>query len=131
MALIVLDASVVIAHLETLDAHHEAATAAVAAYHDADLRLPASAYAESLVLATRAGRLDRARLAIRSLGLAIVPIDDRVAEVTASVRARIPTLRLPDALVLGCGEALDADVVLTADRRWHGYPRVQVVGVDP
>jgi hypothetical protein len=36
--------------------------------------------------------------------------------------------RLPDALVLAYAEALDADVVLTTDRRWsRASARVRVV----
>ena len=49
MALIVLDASVLIALLDPNDALHTAARAALARYAGDDLKLPASAYAESLV----------------------------------------------------------------------------------
>ena len=54
MALIVLDASVVIAHLDPSDAHHSEATALLLEHADDDLRLPASAYAETLVDPARA-----------------------------------------------------------------------------
>lgn len=127
MALIVLDASVVIAHLDPSDGLHLAATEVLLEYAAEDLRLPASAYAESLVDPARKGRLDEARRAIAVLQLQIVPIDGAQAERAASLRARERGLRLPDALVLACGEQLSADVILTADRRWRRFERVRSI----
>jgi len=128
VALIVLDASVLIAHLDPSDAVHGAGTQALLTHAADDLRLPASAYAEILVDPARRGRVDEARDRIASLRLEIVPIDSRLAERAASLRARERLIRLPDALVLACGEELDADAVLTADRRWRRFDRVQLVG---
>ena len=127
MALIVLDASVVIAHLDSADALHTAATEALLEVADDDLRLPASAYAEALVDPTTKGQLARARDRIGALGLGIVPLDAAIAERAASLRARHRTLRLPDALVLATAEELEADAVLTGDRRWRRLPRVRVI----
>lgn len=128
MALIVLDASVVIAHLDRTDALHDAATKALVEYAAEDLRLPASAYAESLVDPARRGRLDDARDALRALQLEIIPIDRPVAERAATLRAHERGLRLPDALVLACGELLQADAILTADHRWRRFERVRLMG---
>lgn len=128
MALIVLDASVVIGHLDPADALHEAATQAFVEHVEDDLRLPASAYAEALVDAARTGKLDEIRAKIAALRLTIVPIDVPLAERAAAIRGHEPSLRLPDALVLACGDVLDARAVLTADRRWARFPRVTVVG---
>lgn len=128
MALIVLDASVLIAHLDPADAVHTPATKALLAHAADDLRLPASAYAETLVDPARSGRLDEARERIVSLQLQIVPIDSRLAEAAAKLRAHERSIRLPDALVLACGEQLDADAILTADRRWRRFERVRLVG---
>ena len=128
MALIVLDASVVIAHLDPADALHAQATAALLEHAHDDLRLPASAYAESLVEPARAGRREEARAAIASLRLAIVPIDETIAEHAAELRARARALRLPDALVLSCGEILGADAVVTGDQRWQRFPRIRMIG---
>lgn len=128
MALIVLDASVVIAHLDPADAHHDAATAVLVGYADDDLRLPASAYAETLVDPARSGRLDQARDAIELLGLRIEPIDETIADRAASLRARRRGPRLPDALVLACGDVLEANAIVTADRRWRRFERVRVIG---
>lgn len=127
MALIVLDASVVIAHLDPNDGLHSAATEALLEYAADDLRLPASAYAESLVDPARKGRLDEARRAIGELHLQIVPLDGAQAERAANLRARERGLRLPDALVLACGEQLSADVVVTADRGWRHFERVRLI----
>ena len=127
MALIVLDASVLIAHLDPDDSLHRAATAALLRHADADLSVPASAYAEALVDPARAGRLDEARDAIQHLDLQVVPIDRPIAERAASLRARERSLRLPDALVLACGEIMGADAVLSGDRRWRGFDRVELI----
>src|SRR5579883_1007836 len=55
MAVIVLDASVVIAFLDSSDAHHASAVAALAAHQSEQLVLPASTYAEILVGPYRRG----------------------------------------------------------------------------
>jgi predicted nucleic acid-binding protein len=119
VALIVLDASVVIALLDAHDALHPAARAALARHAGDDLRLPASAYAESLVGPARRGRLAAAKRAIAALLLEIAPITAQVAEEAAGLRARHPGLRLPDALVVATGSVLGAEVVLTGDARWR------------
>jgi predicted nucleic acid-binding protein len=128
VALIVIDTSVVIAHLNPNDALHQAATRTLLSHAADDLRLPASAYAEALVDPARTGRLDEARDAFTALRLDIVPVDRELAERAASLRARERNLRLPDALVLACGDLLGADAVLTADRRWRRFERVRVIG---
>jgi predicted nucleic acid-binding protein len=128
VALIVLDASVVIAHLDPGDALHEQATRAMLEHAADDVRLPASAYAESLVDPVRKGRLDEAREALVALQLQIVPVDRPLAERAAILRARERDLRLPDAIVLACGQLLEADAVLTGDRRWRHFDRVKLIG---
>ena len=128
MALIVLDASVLIAHLDPADALHEPARRALAEHSADDLRLPASAYAETLVVPSRRGALEEARRRIGQLALTLVPIDALLAEQAAAIRGGQPAVRLPDALVLACGEVLDAQAVLTSDRRWTRFDRVRVIG---
>jgi hypothetical protein len=56
VALIVLDASVVIAHLDAREALHTQATNYLDSHAGDDFRLPASAYAEVLVEPARTGR---------------------------------------------------------------------------
>ena len=127
MALIVLDASVVIALLDPGDTLHDAARAAMLDRSDDDLLLPASAYAETLVVPARRGHLAAARVKVAALGLRLLPIAEAVAERAAELRAQHDALRLPDALVLACGDVLDASTVLTGDRRWASFERVRVL----
>ena len=128
MALIVLDASVVIAHLGAGDTLHALATSYMREHIHDDLRLPASAYAEVLVDPARSGRVADIRQAINDEGVTIEPITSEVAERAASLRAASRGLRLADAFVLGTAEALGADEVATGDRRWRRFDRVRVIG---
>jgi predicted nucleic acid-binding protein len=129
VALIVLDASVVIAQRDSSDAHHSAARKALAEVAAEDLRLPASTYSEALVGPARRGTLRRARADIEAFGLQVEPISPEIAEEAARLRGSHRTLRFPDALVLACADVLKADVVLTADASWRRYSRrVSVIG---
>ena len=123
MALIVLDASVVIGHLDPADAHHEAAVTALLSHAADDLRLPASAYSETLVGPARKGRAHEAREKIKALSILIEPLTEEMAERASALRAKHRALRLPDALVLACGDALSADLVLTTDHRWSRWSK--------
>lgn len=128
MGTVVLDAGVVIGALDDADAHHVAAIASIAARSEDDLRLPASAYSEVLVVPARTGRLDEVRSDLASLGLGVDPIAASAAEEAARLRARHPSLRLPDALVIAHAEAIGADELLTTDARWKRFStRVRVV----
>ena len=128
MALVVLDAGVVIAALETTDANHAAAIASLGRYANDDVRVPASALAEALVSPCRRGIENEVRQTIENLGFAVVPLDEDIAVLAAALRARHRTVRLPDALVAATGVALEADVVLTTDRRLARLPRFKLVG---
>ncbi len=119
MALIVVDASVLIALLDPGDALHPAAMAALTKHAGDDLKVPASAYSESLVGPARRGHLAAAKSAIASLLMDVVPITGAIAEHAAELSARHPGLRLPDALVVATGTALSADTVLTGDAGWR------------
>jgi predicted nucleic acid-binding protein len=119
----------VIGALDDADAHHSAAIESIAVRGDDDLRLPASAYSEALVVPERLGRVDAVKLDLANLALEVEPIGAETAEVAARVRARHPSLRLPDALVLAHAEVIDADELLTTDTRWKRFSRrVTVVG---
>jgi predicted nucleic acid-binding protein len=128
MALVVLDAGVVIAHLDPEDSHHEAAAASLADHAGDDLRLPASAYAETLVDAYTSGRAGETASKIAALDIHVEVLDAVTAERAAQLRAQHRSLRLPDALVLATAEKVKADAVLTTDRRRRRYPRVRIVG---
>jgi predicted nucleic acid-binding protein len=119
VALIVVDASVMIALLDPADGLHQAAARALTSRAGDDLKLPASAYSESLVAPARSGALSAAKAAITSLLIDVVPITEGIAEDAAELRGRHPKLRLPDALVIATGKALNADTVLTGDAAWR------------
>lgn len=119
MALIVLDASVLIALVDPADALHAGMTAALRRYAGDDLKIPASAYSESLVGPAKRGRVKEAKDAVRMLLAEVVVLTDHIAEEAAELGARYPKLRLPDALVLATGTVLDADVILTGDPGWR------------
>ncbi len=130
MALIALDASVLIALLDPNDPHHQQARACLDAHADDDLRIPAHTLAEALVHPARAGKERAARRLIAGLEIAVDPIDEEVAVAAARLRARHgPALRLPDALVIAYADVSKAKSVLTADARWIGLSRrVELVG---
>lgn len=125
MALVVLDASVVIAFLDSNDPHHAAAVAAVSAARDEEIVLPSSAYAEVLVGPYRRGSSAVRRLEefIADLGMQIAPLTREIASRAARLRAKTPRVSLPDALVLATGDALGARRILTADRAWAGVSK--------
>lgn len=132
MGAVVLDTSVVIGFLNTDDAHHKAATAAITEHRDALHRfvLPATVLAEALVSAARhdPGRLAEVRRLIDSLFGPTRMVDESVAVEAARVRARHKSVQLPDAVVIATGVVDEAIQILTADRRLgRADRRVRVV----
>ena len=128
MALIVLDASVVIALLDPADALHAAAKREFDRVAGDDLALPASALAETLVAPARVGRVAAVRGQLNALEIRIVEGGEEVAVVAAEMRARHKGLRLPDALVLATAELLEAELLLTGDASWKGLSgKVRIV----
>jgi len=134
MGLTVVDAGVVIAVLDSEDAHHDHAREALAAGRDRGDRLavPASAYAEVLVAPLRrdpvgADAVDRF---LDALPATVEPATRQIARRAAELRARHGNrLRLPDALVVATAMDLEADRVLTTDARWPDLGiTVDVVG---
>jgi len=124
VAVVVLDASVVIAFLDANDSHHTRAVSALSAAMTSDVVLPASAYAEVLVEPWRRGAdaVAHVRKFVADFGIRIEPLTAEVAERAARLRSRHRGLRLPDALVLAATDILDADV-LTCDRTWTRVSR--------
>jgi predicted nucleic acid-binding protein len=122
VALIHLDAGVLIGFLDADDAHHGAARTAIAAAVDhADrLAMAASALAECLVGPARRG--DNAVKLVHELRerlpIEIIELDVDIATAAARLRARHRSLRLPDALVIATASMDDADHLVTTDRRW-------------
>lgn len=119
---VVVDASILIAILDRNDAKHAVAVAAIDRLRADGLRLPASAYAETLVRPFRrgAGAVAEVDETIDDLSIDVVAITRDIARRAAGIRARHPSMTLPDALVLATGEELGARVV-TADAAWRRF----------
>jgi predicted nucleic acid-binding protein len=113
---IVVDASVLIAHLDENDALHDRAVDALLAAADHPLECSPITLAEVLVGPARAGRLRDARSAITDLGVAEIPLGDDAAGRLAELRADT-ALKMPDCCVLLAAEGGQAEAVLTFDDR--------------
>jgi predicted nucleic acid-binding protein len=131
MALIHLDAGVVIGLLDAEDTHHRSATdALVAAQHSgARLAMAASACAECLVGPSRRGARAVATVGelFQRLPIHIVELDADTVRRAAALRAKHAALRLPDAFVLATAAEHSADQLITTDRRW---PTTRKLGLD-
>lgn len=129
MALLIVDASVVIAFLDDRDATHDKAVHALTLTAKDDRVLPASVLAEVLVHPHRVGAPAVAHVE-RTIGLLvgrIEPLSADIARAAARLRAENARLRIADAFVLATGEALDAEV-MTADRSLAAIaPRARLV----
>ncbi len=118
MGTLILDASVLIGLLDTLDPHHLTALDDVEAADQEEraLHTPASAYSEALVAFARADRVADARESIAGMGITIAPLTAQIAERAAGLRAEHERLRLPDALVLATARELNAELLTYDDR---------------
>lgn len=124
MGVALLDTSAVVGFLHVDDALHAAADAAVrAAAREHALAVSAVTFAE-LLTGAKLGHHDEPLLRrfLTEAVAARIPVDERVAERAAELRAVRRTLRMPDALILATGD-LHADVVVTGD---HGWRAVEV-----
>lgn len=132
MGAIVLDTSVLLGILDVGDAHHQNAAQLVTRYTvaGAEFGLPASVLSEVLVSEARRGQpaVEKRRAHLVSMFGPVRPIDEEVAVEAARLRARHRSLRLPDALVIATGIVDNADLIVTADKRWSGMDeRVHVL----
>jgi predicted nucleic acid-binding protein len=113
---IVIDASVLIAHLDENDALHERAIDALLNAADQPLGCSPITLAEVLVGPARAGRLRDAREAISDLGVTEVPLGEDAPARLAALRSET-ALKLPDCCVLLAAEDASAQAILTFDDR--------------
>ncbi len=112
--LTVLDASVLLAHLDDTDPHSEAARRILA---EADgLAASTLTLAEALVGAVGAGRLDEQRAVIAELEISEIGIGPGAAAELALLRAETG-LRMPDCCVLHAAAVSGADAVATRGQR--------------
>ena len=117
-----VDAGVVIGHLDRANPHHHTATNALreAASSAQRLALPVTAFAECLVYPTKAGSGTAARFeaALASIPISVLNTDVDIARSAAMLRAEHPSLKLPDAFVIATAAVHEADALITTDRRW-------------
>ena len=120
--LVIVDAGVVIGHLDRANPHHEAATHALAAAASVAecLMLPVTAFAECLVYPAQAGSkaTERFEAALAAIPIGVLDANADVARTAAGLRAEHPSLKLPDAFVIATAIVHKADALLTTDRRW-------------
>jgi len=112
---IVVDASVLIAHLDATDAHHQVASALLLAVADEPLAASPLTLAEVLVGPARGGQIDRGKALLHQLDVTSVPIDDDAPARLAVLRATT-NLKLPDCCVLLAAERSHAAVATFDDR---------------
>lgn len=113
--MIVLDASVLIAHLDGRDAHHAAATERLLDAAAEQFAASSITLAEILVAPTRTGRAAEARAALRTLDVRELPVPAGAAPRLAALRVETG-LKLPDCCVLLAAEDANATVVTFDDR---------------
>jgi predicted nucleic acid-binding protein len=112
--LTVLDASVLLAHLDDTDPYAEDARAILS--EAGALAASTLTLAEVLVGAARAGRLDEQLAVLAELQIAEVPIDRGSAGWVALLRAETG-LRMPDCCVLHAAAVSGAQAIATRDER--------------
>jgi predicted nucleic acid-binding protein len=120
VALVVLDASVVIAFLDPDAALRDAAVEALTEHLHDELLTPTSAYAEILVAPHRRGTEAVAEIEafISDFSIRLEALSPAIARAAARLRSESRSLRLPDAFVLATAEELGAETVLTGDESW-------------
>lgn len=119
--MIVLDASVLIAHLDARDIHHARAKRLLADTDGESLGASTISLAETLVAPARAGRLADATAALERLGVRELPLVDGASGRLAQLRAKAGR-KLPDCCVLlaaqeyrGTVASFDSSLVDAAD----------------
>lgn len=101
--MIVLDAGVLIAHLDGRDAHHRRATRLLVDTGAEPLGAGTITLAETLVAPARAGRLADVTEVLERLGVIELPLGDRATARLAQLRADAGR-KLPDCCVLLAAE---------------------------
>lgn len=118
--MIVLDASVLIAHLDGSDRHHAKARSLLETNSGESLGVSPITLAETLVSPARAGRLEDAEAALQRLGVQELPLREGAPGRLAEMRAEVG-LKMPDCCVLlaaqdheGIVASFDSDLLSAA-----------------
>jgi predicted nucleic acid-binding protein len=112
---IVLDASVLIAYLDSEDAQHDRAETLLARAIDDDFAVNTLTLAEVLVMPARRSRLGTARKALEDLDVHELTFPADSAVTLAELRA-VTNLKMPDCCVLLAAEDARASVASFDDR---------------
>jgi predicted nucleic acid-binding protein len=113
---IVLDASVLIAHLDATDVHHTRAAEALLVHAPQGFGASPITLAEVLVGPIRRERLEAAWAALQDLGVGEVPWREDACRRLAALRA-LTSLKLPDCCVLLAAQDARAHSIVTFDER--------------
>lgn len=114
--MIVVDASVLIAHLDAGDLHHQDATRSLEDAASDPFAASTITLAEVLVGPARAGRLEAARAALQAMGVREIELGADAAARLATLRAETQ-LKLPDCCVILAAEEANARRLLSFDDR--------------
>ncbi len=125
--MIVIDASVLIAHLDADDAHHARAEVLLEAAGATPLSASRLTLAEVLVGPTRTGKLEVAMAALSQLGIDGVGLDANAPARLAGLRAST-RLKMPDCCVLLAAEQVNGQVA-TFDASLAAAARALGLGV--
>lgn len=107
--MIVLDASVLVGHLDARDPHHAKATALLETSDTEPLGASTITLAETLVAPARAKRLEEARAALARLGVEELALGEDAPTRLAELRAATGC-KLPDCCVLAVARRRDGSV---------------------
>ena len=110
--LVVLDAGVLIALLDSTDAHHDWALGLFNETLSDEWTMSALTYAEVMVYPQQAGRLREFKKSVAGLNLDIRGMDGEDAETLASLRAQTG-LKMPDAVVVNLAATSAANLATT------------------
>jgi len=125
---IILDASVLIAHLENGDSHHARATDMLLDHCDDEFASSAITLAEVIVGAIRASRGGYAREALAELQVQTLGLGADAAWELAQLRVRTG-LKLPDCCVLHAAQSQPSAQVATFDARLAAGAAALGIGV--
>lgn len=110
--MIVLDAGVLIAHLDPNDAHHDSAKSFLESHVSHSFAMSALTIAECLVRPSMAGAAARVEATVDLLQIGRVSLNGSDSAGLAQVRADT-ALRMPDAVVLFTAESHGAELATT------------------
>lgn len=114
--MIVLDASVLIGHLNASDANRKAADSLLHDHGPGPFGVSPITLAEALVRPTREGRLKQVSAGIHKLGVAELPFG-KYAPVRLAILRSETGLKMPDCCVLLAAEDGEASGILTLDEQ--------------